>query len=104
MEGGIFEQGFEETFESEFGALCVQWVRMTKAAFVEEAIVSRLYESIQVANVLSFYFDQSFGLMKVAFRGPGVFVLAINWRSISTEYEVIKGNIGVFGELGSSLP
>ena len=53
VEGDIFEQGFEETFESEFGVERGQWLRVVKAAFAWETTMSRLCTTMQGADVLS---------------------------------------------------
>jgi hypothetical protein len=101
MEGYIFEQGFEEAFESEYGVERGQWLKAVKAAFTRETIVSKLCASMQVADVLSKHFGPNFASSKVTMGGPDVLVYSINRTSNQDEYEAIKGNLGAFEDLGS---
>ena len=72
MEGYIFEQGFEEAFESEFGVERGQWLRAVKAVFTRETIVSRICASMQVADVLSRHVGPKYESSKVTMTGPEV--------------------------------
>ena len=101
MEGDIFEQGFEETFESKFNVECGQWLRAVKSAFTWETIVSRLCASMQVADVLSRHFGPKFASSKVTMTGPDILVHSINRMSNQAKYEEIKGNLGAFEDIAS---
>ena len=102
VEGDIFEQGFEETFESEFGVERDQWLRVVKTAFTREITVSRLCSSMQVADVLSQHVGPNIASSKVTMIVPDVLVHYINHTSNQAKYKAIKGNLGAFEDLTSS--
>jgi hypothetical protein len=101
VEGDIFEQGFEETFESEFGVERGQWLKAVKTAFTRETTVSRLCASMQVADVLSQHFGPKYASSKVKMTGPDVLMHSINRTSNQAKSEAIKGNLGAFEDLAS---
>ena len=101
VEGDIFEQGFEETFGSEFGVEHGQWLRAVKTAFTWETAMSRLCAVMQVADVLSQHFGPKLLSSKATMTGPDVLVHSINRRSNQAGYEAIKVNLEAFEDLAS---